>query len=76
MAETRAQRALIIGASRGIGLELVRQYLEQGWEVHATTRTPDQPGLLGELQGHLTIHPFEVRDATQLAVLARFGRIG
>jgi NAD(P)-dependent dehydrogenase (short-subunit alcohol dehydrogenase family) len=71
MTEPRPQRALIIGASRGIGLELVRQYLEQGWEVHASTRTPDEPGVLGELKGNLTIHPLEVRDEAQLALLAR-----
>jgi NAD(P)-dependent dehydrogenase (short-subunit alcohol dehydrogenase family) len=31
--------ALIIGASRGIGRELVRQYLADGWRVIATART-------------------------------------
>jgi NAD(P)-dependent dehydrogenase (short-subunit alcohol dehydrogenase family) len=30
--------ALIIGASRGIGLELVRQYAADGWRVIATAR--------------------------------------
>jgi len=30
--------ALIIGASRGIGLELVRQYVAEGWRVIATAR--------------------------------------
>ena len=30
--------ALIIGASRGIGLELVRQYMADGWRVLATAR--------------------------------------
>ena len=35
---------MIIGASRGIGLELARQYANDGWRVHATTRTPAQPG--------------------------------
>ncbi|SER14263.1 NAD(P)-dependent dehydrogenase, short-chain alcohol dehydrogenase family [Rosenbergiella nectarea] len=34
---------LIIGASRGIGLGLVEQFLAQGWQVTATTRgTPVQ----------------------------------
>ena len=32
------QTALIIGASRGIGRELVRQYLADGWRVLATAR--------------------------------------
>ncbi len=33
------QTALIIGASRGIGRELVRQYLADGWRVLATARS-------------------------------------
>ncbi len=32
------QHALIIGASRGIGREYVRQLLAQGWRVYATAR--------------------------------------
>jgi NAD(P)-dependent dehydrogenase (short-subunit alcohol dehydrogenase family) len=35
--------ALVIGASRGIGLELVRQYRDDGWEVIGTAR--DDKGL-------------------------------
>jgi len=35
--------ALVIGASRGIGLELVRQYRADGWEVIGTAR--DEKGL-------------------------------
>lgn len=31
--------ALIIGASRGIGREYVRQLLDAGWQVHATARS-------------------------------------
>ncbi|MFT5644733.1 MAG: NAD(P)-dependent dehydrogenase (short-subunit alcohol dehydrogenase family) [Janthinobacterium sp.] len=33
--------ALIIGASRGIGHELARQYLQHGWRVIATARSSD-----------------------------------
>lgn len=33
--------ALIVGASRGIGLEAVRQYREDGWTVFATFRAED-----------------------------------
>jgi NAD(P)-dependent dehydrogenase (short-subunit alcohol dehydrogenase family) len=31
--------ALILGASRGIGLEFTRQYLAEGWTVYATHRS-------------------------------------
>lgn len=62
---------LIVGASRGIGLELARQYTADGWCVHATTRTPARPGALGDLHGDLTLHPLDVRDAPQIAALAQ-----
>ncbi len=34
-------RALVIGASRGIGLELVRQWRAEGWAVTGTARDDD-----------------------------------
>lgn len=34
------RRALIVGASRGLGLGLVTRFLEQGWDVTATVRRP------------------------------------
>ena len=36
----RARRALIVGASRGLGLGLVARLLERGWDVTATVRRP------------------------------------
>lgn len=41
--------ALIIGASRGIGHELARQYLQQGWRVIATARSSDDCAALTAL---------------------------
>lgn len=63
------REVMIVGASRGIGLELVRQYLAAGCRVHATTRTPDQPGALGELEGELVLHELDVVEAAQIAAL-------
>lgn len=40
--------ALIVGASRGIGLEFVRQYRADGWRVIATARGDDGLALLRE----------------------------
>jgi NAD(P)-dependent dehydrogenase (short-subunit alcohol dehydrogenase family) len=62
--------AMIIGASRGIGLELARQYAADAWRVHATTRTPAQPGALGRLAGDLVLHELDVRCAEHIATLA------
>ncbi|VVE64331.1 short chain dehydrogenase [Pandoraea captiosa] len=41
--------ALIIGASRGIGLEFVRQYREDGWRVFASARSDDALAALREV---------------------------
>lgn len=35
---SQSQRALIIGASKGIGLAVVQQFLQAGWDVTATFR--------------------------------------
>ena len=65
-----AGTVMVIGASRGIGLELARQYAADGWRVHATTRTPDRPGALGRLTGDVVLHELDVRRADQTAALA------
>ena len=43
---------LITGANRGLGLEFTRQYLNDGWEVHAFCRQPDKAAELGEIVTH------------------------
>lgn len=40
------RRALIVGASRGLGLGLVAKFLARGWDVTATVRRPS-PALAG-----------------------------
>jgi NAD(P)-dependent dehydrogenase (short-subunit alcohol dehydrogenase family) len=61
---------MVIGASRGIGLELARQYAEAGWRVHATTRALERPGKLGELPGDVTLYSLDVCSDAQIAALA------
>lgn len=60
---------LIVGASRGIGLELTRQYAEADWAVHATTRSPEDHGALAQIEGAVQIHPLDVRNRDQIAAL-------
>ena len=65
---------LITGTNRGIGLELVRQYLTEGWQVHATTRDPENSTelqqLLTDYLNLLHIYPLDVTDNEQRLSLA------
>ncbi|XP_014680398.1 PREDICTED: C-factor-like, partial [Priapulus caudatus] len=60
---------LITGSNRGIGLELVRQYLAQGWQVYATARHPKTATELQQLAQNnpeqLNISQFDVTNAEQ-----------
>jgi NAD(P)-dependent dehydrogenase (short-subunit alcohol dehydrogenase family) len=61
--------ALVIGASRGLGLEFARQYLGDGWTVHATHRSEPDRIRLRDL-GARTLE-LDVLDAQGTAALAR-----
>lgn len=57
--------ALIIGASRGLGLGLVQRLHEDGWAITATVRNPQRPGALAEVPG-VRIEQLEMNDTAQL----------
>ena len=67
---------LITGASRGLGLEYARQYLADGWLVHACCRAPQAAGELQVLarEGNLTIHRMDVTNPDEIASLAHILR--
>ncbi len=61
-------KALIVGASRGIGLEFVRQYRAEGAAVTATARNDEG---LARLRGlGATAFALDVADATSAATLS------
>ena len=59
--------ALIIGASRGIGHELARQYRADGWRVIATARKQQDLDELGQLGAEA--HALDVTHADAIAAL-------
>ena len=64
---------LITGSNRGIGLELVRQYAEQGWQVLACCRSPDKASDLQQLaqqHNNITLYPLDIADNKQVQALA------
>lgn len=64
--------ALIIGASRGLGLGLTERFLERGWHVTATSRTagsPDLSALADRSNGRLTLETVDIDDQPRVAAL-------
>lgn len=70
-----AQRCLVTGANRGLGLEFCRQLLAQGDRVVAACRQPGKAtalnALAGEYPGRLHVAPLEVAEPKSHAALAR-----
>lgn len=68
-----SKNALIVGASRGIGLGLAEELAERGWHVVATQRVPSPE--LGKAAaasgGKIEIAAADVTDAASLAAMAR-----
>ena len=62
---------MIVGGSRGIGLELVSQYAARGAQVHATFRVAPTPALqeLAKSKSNVHLHALDVCNQTQLSRL-------
>src|SRR5262245_60447383 len=68
-------RIAITGASRGLGLEFTRQYLESGHRVVALARAPERSGGLGSLSAkhaaELTCIECDVAEDASVAKAAK-----
>ncbi|KQP83145.1 SDR family oxidoreductase [Methylobacterium sp. Leaf117] len=62
------KNALIVGASRGLGLGLVETFLQRGWRVTATQRSAS-PGLAALADDALTIETADIDDDAAVAAL-------
>jgi NAD(P)-dependent dehydrogenase (short-subunit alcohol dehydrogenase family) len=64
------RRVLVTGSNRGIGLELVRQYASDGYDVIATCREPDRATDLRAIAGAVSVHRLDVTSESELDAVA------
>jgi NAD(P)-dependent dehydrogenase (short-subunit alcohol dehydrogenase family) len=73
MAEHRL--ALIVGANRGIGLGVAKEFLAHGWDVIATARQPEKAAALHALEashpGRVSIPRLDIDDPAEVDGFAR-----
>ena len=70
---TQAATVLITGSSRGIGLEFAKRYAEQGWDVIATARSPEDDEHLQALAAahkNVRLETLDVTDHAGIDALA------
>lgn len=68
-----ARAILVTGSNRGIGLELCKQYADEGWQVHACCRQPQAANELKQLAEkipHISLHKLDVTNAAEIRMLA------
>lgn len=65
---------LITGTNRGIGLQMVKQSIDNGWRVYACCRNPGRAKELLKLAetvpGQVSVHVLDVADTAQIQALA------
>ncbi len=64
------KKALIIGASRGLGLGLVKELLNDGWHVTATVRNPDNAQPLKAL-GAVRVEELDIDEQQAIKALSQ-----
>ncbi len=72
MSSSAPSTALIVGASRGLGLALAEEYLKRGWHVVATVRSSTGTplhALATENKGRLEIETVDIADPDQVMAL-------
>lgn len=72
MSATMPPTALIVGASRGLGLALAEEYLKRDWHVVATARAASGTGLhdlAARSGGRLEVETIDIVEADQIAAL-------
>ncbi|MEM1330200.1 MAG: SDR family oxidoreductase [Planctomycetota bacterium] len=62
--------AVVAGASRGIGLELVRTLAERGWSVHAGARDPSKSPLAETQSDRVRAHTLDLDDGDSVQAFA------
>ncbi|MCV4287390.1 SDR family oxidoreductase [Pseudomonas capsici] len=67
---TATKTALIIGASRGLGLGLVQRLSEQGWNVIATVRDPQKAEALRSI-ANARVETLDIDEIASLEVLVQ-----
>src|SRR5690348_13287960 len=63
-------RFVVTGASRGIGLELVRQLAARGETVEAACRAPERAPALSEIAGAVRVHRCDIGDPASVRAFA------
>jgi NAD(P)-dependent dehydrogenase (short-subunit alcohol dehydrogenase family) len=69
--DTKNRTALIVGASRGLGLGLAKELAARGFQVTATARDLDKAPGLRELPGSARLETLDIDDAAAVDELAK-----
>jgi len=71
--EYKMPTMLITGANRGLGLNLLKLFADDGWKIHACCRSPDSASKLQEVisasDGRVFPHPLDIADPHSIAAL-------